>query len=1026
MSKFSAMGLLLPIILFAAPTGVPAVEIVVDNDSGAPGYIESGSWNASGSTGYLGGTYRYTLGVAGPTTASATWTPDLPARRLYEVYAAYRQSTNRSTAAPMTIAHGTGTTLVYLNQNGVNQMVETLLGTFVFDAGTTGYVRMDNGGASDNLIADAMIWRTPVDPPPTISQLTRSPESATSANPVTVLATITDNIQVASATLSYRVIPSVYFESIPAFDDGVHGDGVAGDSVFGASIPAQPNDSIVAYWFLAADDLGQSATSSTLYYGVGPLPPYQPDLVVDNDDGEPGYVEAGTWTTSTSTGYEGGTYRYATASSEVATSTATWTPNLPRSGVYRVSAAFARGSNRPSSAPMTITHSAGQSVVNIDQTGNSAIVEIPLGDFPFDAGSDGSVRMENNGSAGAYIADAMIWHLPSDTPPSIYRVSRHPAVPGATESVQVTAIVTDNIAVATVSVNSIIDNATPVLIPAFDDGLHNDGFAGDRIYGASIPPQPDGTLVRFTFNATDNLGQSTLSPSQIYVVAQKPRTVYVVLSSDTSVWGVTGGQYGVASWDVFESRTGVLARVYDEVFRYTHIDSLGNPFKITWFMHGGAWFRTAVNSTPISALYHIRKNWEEDIETWGDALEYHFHHYVWDGSDWAMAPTFAETIWEYEWVMSQMMLEENLFVTSFRSGWNYMDDAYQQYLERWVPFRMEGVQSNWVPYHPSFEDYRVPGAMKGWEVRHIYMKSFSASRANQIFAAASLGTDQVACIWSHQNEADYPEQIAAVDQVLHTAQENSPAVQFVYCSAREAMQKWLNHTSSTPPPLEVESIIAGDEVNVAIHTSDDIYQEQPWVAARRYAGDCVRLDAIKTGPGIWEFDYSRRDYDRVAVGVSDAFGNEIIAPIRQGSYRWTHPSDFAQGSSGRVDFDTTPTRVVLQNIAGAYVPSGTLAFDFQIEEGEAWTGFLIEGETPEGTALQTRYRMADTRPLLDHASWSDYVSEASVDLPSGSPQSWIRIEVLLEGTVSSTPEMQSLEVIYQVPGASGVGFWRIY
>ncbi len=509
------------------------------------------------------------------------------------------------------------------------------------------------------------------------------------------------------------------------------------------------------------------------------------------------------------------------------------------------------------------------------------------------------------------------------------------------------------------------------------------------------------------------------------MVGQEPHIVYVVLSSATSVWGVTGGQYGTASWEVFESRTGVLAKVHDRGFRYTHIDSLGDPFKITWFMHGGAWFTTAVNSTPISALYHIRKNWEAAIETWGAAVEYHFHHYVWDGSDWAMAPTFAETIWEYEWVMSQMMLEENLFITSFRSGWNYMDNTYQQYLERWVPFRMEGVQSNWVPYHPSFEDYRVPGAMKGWEVRHIYMKSFSASQANQIFAAASLGTDQVACIWSHQNEADYPEQIAAVDQMLHTAQENYPSVQFQYCTAREAMQKWLGHASSTPPPLEVEPIIAGDEVHVAIHTSDDIYQEQPWVAARRYSGDCVRLDATQTGPGVWQFDYSRQDFDRVVVGYRTSTAMISSPQFAMGRIDGP-PIGLLASSSERVDFDSTPTRVVLQNIAGAYVPSGTLAFDFQIEEGETWTGIQVERETPEGTALQTRYRMADTRPLLDQASWSDYSSAASIDLPSGSRQSWIRIEVLFEGTALSTPEMQSLEVVYQTPTASGVGFWRIY
>ena len=80
----------------------------------------------------------------------------------------------------MTITHSTGTTVVYLNQYGANEMVETLLGEFVFDAGTAGSVRMDNNATTGVLIADAMIWRVPIDPTPEISALPH-PKSSTSS-----------------------------------------------------------------------------------------------------------------------------------------------------------------------------------------------------------------------------------------------------------------------------------------------------------------------------------------------------------------------------------------------------------------------------------------------------------------------------------------------------------------------------------------------------------------------------------------------------------------------------------------------------------------------------------------------------------------------------------------------------------------------------------------------------------------------------------------------------------------------------
>ena len=419
---------------------------------------------------------------------------------------------------------------------------------------------------------------------------------------------------------------------------------------------------------------------------------------------------------------------------------------------------------------------------------------------------------------------------------------------------------------------------------------------------------PNNTGVNLYYTAWDNAGQETSSPVQNYMVGRSAGSVYVVLSSDTSVWGFSSGPAPTIPWAVFESRTGVLGRLYKDAFRNAHTDSQGTPFKLSWFMHGGAWFRAAVNSTPVSATYYIRKNWGDAITSCGDALEYHFHHYVYDDVDgWVQAPTFAETIWEYEWVMSQMMLDEHLFIAAFRSGWDYMDNPYEQYLERWVPFRMEGVQSGWLPYHPSVADWHVAGTMKGYETRQIYMKSLTQSVANAAFLAANAGADQVMCVWSHQNEDDYPEQVAAVDAVLHQAAAVYPAVQFRYCTAREAMQRWLHHDAgNVPPPLSLSSDVAGDTVTVTVNTADAIYQEQPWVAARRYSGEYVRLDSTKTAPGTWMFAYSRSEYDKVGVGVCDIYGNDALAEVNDGSTRWTGQSQFAASHPFQVDIESSP------------------------------------------------------------------------------------------------------------------------
>ncbi|MBN1903118.1 hypothetical protein JW926_17485 [Candidatus Sumerlaeota bacterium] len=275
----------------------------------------------------------------------------------------------------------------------------------------------------------------------------------------------------------------------------------------------------------------------------------------------------------------------------------------------------------------------------------------------------------------------------------------------------------------------------------------------------------------------------------------RANTVYVVLSSDTSIWwNASGGNDAYTyenefDFDVFSNPEGVFKDVMDEGFRNSHTDSAGKPFKISWFMHGGGWFQKGVNANAITTTYLIKKYWEPELIFWGDEITYHFHHFKWNGSAWVMANSFGDTAWDFDWTMSQMIIDEQVYPISFRSGWNYMDNEYQNYLEPWIPFRMEGAagMTDCTPYHPSFTNYKVPGDMKGWEARHYYMNGFSVSTSNSFFNAASQGKDQVVCIWSHQNEGDFIQQIANVDQALHSSWNNYPEVNFFYCGAKEAM-----------------------------------------------------------------------------------------------------------------------------------------------------------------------------------------------------------------------------------------------
>jgi hypothetical protein len=127
-------------------------------------------------------------------------------------------------------------------------------------------------------------------------------------------------------------------------------------------------------------------------------------VIVDNDDGPPAYTETGTWSTSGSPGYNGGTYRW---TSPGGTETATWTAELPEAGDYEVFVWYVPGTNRTTSTKYDILAADQTHTVYIDQTAGEFVWQ-SLGTYTFDAGSN-SIILDAGGSSGgaAVIADAV-------------------------------------------------------------------------------------------------------------------------------------------------------------------------------------------------------------------------------------------------------------------------------------------------------------------------------------------------------------------------------------------------------------------------------------------------------------------------------------------------------------------------------------------------------------------------------------------------------------------------------------------
>ncbi|HEY1174083.1 MAG TPA: xanthan lyase [Verrucomicrobiae bacterium] len=94
----------------------------------------------------------------------------------------------------------------------------------------------------------------------------------------------------------------------------------------------------------------------------------------------------------------------------------TFTPNLAKDGLYEVRLAHCYNIRRATNAPVTIHHADGEKLIRVNEQTPSEHDKLftTLGTFRFKAGTNGWVRISNEGTEGKYvIADAIQW-LPKE------------------------------------------------------------------------------------------------------------------------------------------------------------------------------------------------------------------------------------------------------------------------------------------------------------------------------------------------------------------------------------------------------------------------------------------------------------------------------------------------------------------------------------------------------------------------------------------------------------------------------------
>ncbi len=385
-------------------------------------------------------------------------------------------------------------------------------------------------------------------------------------------------------------------------------------------------------------------------------------------------------------------------------------------------------------------------------------------------------------------------------------------------------------------------------------------------------------------------------------------SVYLVLGSDTAIWdGLSVNKpHPILALELYTDPSLNTYKVMDPAFRDQFKDSYGRTMKMTWWMMAGNMYRFSTNTNVplpnVMTMYLMKKYHGNNIKRFGDELSLHYHTFAWtdynnDGQYfWNQAKNFNECKEDFNVTMAQYLLEENIFPASFRTGWHYMDNDWQNYIDNIIPYSMHNdypavrattvepidnvfdwskASKEFVPFHPSLTNYQLPGDGKSWNTRSKYMANFKQADMDSLFSKAKNGVDQLACLWAHLPEKDFPQNMKRIDSLAHISAAKYPAVKFLYCSAVEAMQRWRKGNDTIAPVITMDEVVLGDNVTFTIHTNEEIFQSEPFVAMKTVNEDYSIIHCTKSGQDQWTTASSilRSDIAKIGVAVTDTLGN---------------------------------------------------------------------------------------------------------------------------------------------------------
>jgi hypothetical protein len=362
------------------------------------------------------------------------------------------------------------------------------------------------------------------------------------------------------------------------------------------------------------------------------------------------------------------------------------------------------------------------------------------------------------------------------------------------------------------------------------------------------------------------------------------------------------------SWDKIDL---MLNKIMSQEYRNKYLDSSGNGIIYNWHCMDNVGFLTNERRRDLG-YGNIFTHYKEKNEEYDnlDDIQWHFHPLSYNREGHICNTSYDNSYDILHEILCRRLIDHKWFPIVNRAGFHAIRQDSSFFLEQWIPFDYSSqamyndiseqsdshrfgdwrrAPKNWKPYHPSYNDYQIPGSMNRYTTKCLNIGTrFKLLDDFEIEMAFKNAIENGSAILSFTNH-DFRDMSVDINDIytrIHCIAKNYSNVEIVNSSAVNAMQKDLFRDEDVKKNRVklTSKIIQKENVSKVVVTCEngDVFGSQPYLAIKTKEGKYYHDNFNeKDYPKSWEYIFDRSTMalstiDKLCIAANDKYGNQSI------------------------------------------------------------------------------------------------------------------------------------------------------